>query len=85
MKLRRIGNSIGTTFTKEALQQAGFSESEELVVSAFPGEIRIKRAGGRQVLELSIAEVKALATGTIDSRAGQAACAKARKLLAPEG
>ena len=84
MKLRRIGNSIGTTFTKEALQQAGFSESDEVVLSASPGEIRIKRASGRQVLELSLAEIKALAAGSIDSKAGQTACAKARKLLEPE-
>ncbi len=81
MKLRRLGNSLGTTFSKELLGRAGFSEDDELEVTAAPGELHIRRANGAQVLELSVAEVKALAAGNMDSRAGQTASAKARKLL----
>jgi len=81
MKLRKIGNSLGTTFDKPTLAKAGFSELDSLVVTSAPGEIRIRRAGGRQTLELSETEIKALATGDVNSKAGKAVSMKARKLL----
>lgn len=81
MKLRKIGNSLGTTFDKATLARAGFGENDVLVVTSAPGEIKIRRAGGRQVLELAEAEIRAVATGDMTSKAGKAAAAKARKLL----
>lgn len=81
MKLRKIGNSLGTTFDKPTLARAGFSEEDALVVTSTAGEIRIRRAGGRQTLELSEAEIKAVASGDTTSKAGKAVAAKARKLL----
>lgn len=81
MKLRKIGNSLGTTFDKATLARAGFSESDELVVTSTSGEIKIRRAGGRQALDLSESEVRAVAAGDTTSKAGKAVVAKARKLL----
>ncbi len=81
MKLRRIGNSLGTTFDKATLARAGFSEDDALVVTSTAGEIKIRRAGGRQVLDLAEAEIRAIATGDTTSKAGKALAAKARKLL----
>lgn len=81
MKLRKIGNSLGTTFDKATLARAGFGESDALIVSSTAGEIKIRRVGGRQVLDLSEAEVKAVASGDTTSKAGKAVAAKARKLL----
>lgn len=81
MKLRKIGNSLGTTFDKPTLAKAGFSEDDSLVVTSAPGEIKIRRAGGRQMLDLNEAEIKALAAGDVSSKAGKAVSAKARKLL----
>lgn len=82
MKLRRIGNSLGTTFGREVLRQAGLSGNEELEVTATPGEIRLRRAGGRLVLEITRPEANALAAGNFDSKAGESALAKVRKMLA---
>lgn len=81
MKLRKIGNSLGTTFSKEVLQKAGFAADDQLEVTASAGEIRLRRAGGRLVLELTKAEAGALAEGKMDSKAGLSALAKARKLM----
>lgn len=81
MNLRKIGNSLGTTFDKLTLARAGFGESDTLVITSSPGEIRIRRAGGRQTLDLSEAEILALASGDVTSKAGKAVAAKARKLL----
>lgn len=81
MKLRKIGNSLGTTFDKATLARAGFGESDALVVTSTAGEIKIRRAGGRQVLDLAEAEIRAVATGDTTSKVGKAAAAKARKLL----
>lgn len=81
MKLRKIGNSLGTTFDKATLARAGFGESDDLVVTSVPGEIKIRRSGGRQSLDLSESEIRALASGDTTSKAGKAVAAKARKLL----
>lgn len=81
MKLRKIGNSLGTTFDKVTLARAGFGENDALVVTSSSGEIKIRRAGGRQVLDLAEAEIRAIAMGDTTSKAGKAAAAKARKLL----
>lgn len=81
MKLRRIGNSLGVTFDKPTLARAGFGEGDQLVVTSATGEIKIRRAGGRQALDLSEAEIRAVATGDTTSKAGKAVAAKARKLL----
>lgn len=81
MKLRKIGNSLGTTFDKATLARAGFGKADALAVTSAPGEIKIRRAGGRQALNLSEAELCALASGDTTSKAGKALAAKARKLL----
>lgn len=81
MKLRKIGNSLGTTFDKATLARAGFIEDDALVVTSTSGEIKIRRAGGRQALDLSEAEIRAVAAGDVNSKAGKAVVAKARKLL----
>lgn len=81
MKLRKIGNSLGATFDKPTLARAGFGEGDPLVVSSTPGEIKIRRAGGRQALDLSEAEIRAVAAGDTTSKAGKTVVAKARKLL----
>lgn len=81
MKLRKIGNSLGLTFDKATLARAGFGEGDPLMVSSTPGEIKIRRAGGRQTLDLSELEIRALAEGDTTSKAGRAVVAKARKLL----
>jgi antitoxin component of MazEF toxin-antitoxin module len=82
MRLRRIGNSLGTTFTKLALQDAGFTEDDELIVSAVPGEIRITKAAGDLLLEISPLEAEALASGRLRTRIGRSAVAKLKALLA---
>lgn len=84
MKLRRMGNSLGTTFSKDLLQKAGFSGDEELEVSVAPGEIRLRRANGRFVVELTKGEATALATGRMDSKAAESALGKVRKLVSGE-
>lgn len=81
MKLRRMGNSLGTTFSKGLLQKAGLSGDEELEVVAVPGEIRLRRANSRFVVELTKSEATALATGKMDSKAAETALGKVRKLV----
>lgn len=84
MKLRRIGNSLGTTFSKETLQKAGLSGDEELEVVAGVGEIRLRRASGRLVVEFTKAEAAALASGKLETKAAETALDKVRKLVAAE-
>ncbi len=81
MKLRKIGNSLGTTFSKDVLQKAGFTGDEALEVVASPGEIRLRRASGRIVIELTEAEANALAAGDMDAEAAVSALAKVRAMV----
>lgn len=81
MKLRRIGNSLGTTFSKELLERSGLKEDDELEIQATPGEIRIRRASSQLVVGLTELEAKALAAGHTGSRAWHSALTKVRKLI----
>lgn len=78
MKLRRIGNSLGTTFGKALLERAGFKEDDQLDIQAVPGEIQIRRASNRLVVELTQSEANALAEGNTKSRAWKSAMEKVR-------
>lgn len=80
MKLRKVGNSLGATFSKELLKEAGFSGDEELEVAAQEGEIMIRRTSVRLVVEFSKAEAEALAGEKLGTKAGKSALAKVRKL-----
>jgi len=85
MKLRKIGNSQGTTFSREVLNKAGFGEGQELDVLASPGEIRIVPAIVSGVtVSFTTAEAKALATGKLDSKSGEAALNKVRRIIGAE-
>ena len=85
MKLRKIGNSQGTTFSREVLNRAGFEEGQELDVLASPGEIRIVPAVVSGVtVSFTTAEAKALAIGKLDSKSGEAALNKVRRLIGAE-
>lgn len=85
MKLRKIGNSQGTTFSREVLNRAGFEEGQELDVLASPGEIRIVPAVVSGVtVSFTTAEAKALATGKLDSKSGEAALNKVRRIIGAE-
>ena len=82
MKLRKIGNSLGTTFNRELLERAGIDEGQELDVLAKPGEITIRpaiRTG--VVVEFTALEAKALAAGKLDTKAGESALNKVRSLI----
>ncbi|WIM05926.1 MAG: hypothetical protein OHM77_01130 [Candidatus Nitricoxidivorans perseverans] len=79
MKLRRIGNSLGTTFSKQLLNRAGFKGDDELEVAAVSGEIRIRHASSRLTIELTTAEAKALLEGATDTRAWKSAMNKVKK------
>jgi antitoxin component of MazEF toxin-antitoxin module len=78
MKLRRIGNSLGTTFGKALLDRAGFKEDDQLEIQAVPGEMRIRRASNGLVVELTQSEANALAEGNTKSRAWKSAIEKVR-------
>lgn len=85
MKLRKIGNSQGTTFSRDVLNKAGFADGQELDIVASPGEIKIVPAAVEGVLvSLTVAEARALASGKIDSRPGLAAVNKVRRLIGEE-
>lgn len=85
MKLRKIGNSQGTTFSREVLNRAGFEDGQELDVIASPGEIRIIPAVVSGVtVAFTTAEAKALAAGKLDSKSGEAALNKVRRLIGVE-
>lgn len=79
MKLRKIGNSLGTTFSRDLLERAGIDEGQRLEVSAKPGEITIRpsvRTG--IIVEFTPSEAKALAAGKLDTKAGESALNKLR-------
>ena len=80
MKLRKIGNSLGTTFSRELLQKAGLTGDEELEVITAHGEITLRKRSGVPV-EFSEAEAQALASGEYDTEAGQSALDKVRKAV----
>lgn len=84
MKLRKIGNSLGTTFGKDLLLKAGFSAEDELAVSASKGEIRVRLERSPVILELSKAEASALASGDFKSKAAQSVVAKALAAVAAD-
>lgn len=79
MKLRKIGNSLGTTFNRELLERAGIGEGQELDVIAKPGEITIRPATRiGVVVEFTALEAKALVAGKFDTKAGESALNKVR-------
>ena len=82
MKLRKIGNSQGTTFSRDMLNRAGFEDGQELDVLVSPGEIKIIPAVVSGVtVSFTTAEAKALATGELDSKFGEAALKKVRRII----
>lgn len=85
MKLRRIGNSLGTTFSKELLQQVGLAENDELAMMVVDGELRIRRAPKSDIMELSGPEITALAAGDLASEIGRQLQARAKAFLSEQG
>lgn len=81
LKLRRIGNSVGLTFSKETLARAGFDDDEKIALFVVPGEIRLRSGSDRHRLDLSQSEIKALASGELGGKEGKAVLAKAKSLL----
>jgi antitoxin component of MazEF toxin-antitoxin module len=81
LKLRRIGNSVGLTISKETLSRAGFDNDEKIALFVAPGEIRLRSASDRHRLDLSQSEIKALVGGDLDGKDGKALIAKAKSLL----
>ena len=81
MKLRRIGNSLGTTFSRELLQKAGLTGDEELEIVTAHGEITLRKSRSGVPVEFSEAEAQALASGEYDTEAGQSALDKVRKAV----
>lgn len=82
MKLRKIGNSQGTTLSREVLNKAGFEDGQELDLIAWPGEIRIVPAVVTRVtVSFTAAEARALADGEFDSESGESALQKVRSVL----
>jgi len=85
MKLRKVGNSLGTTFSREVLSKAGFAEGDELEVVVSAGEIAIRPAVlTKVVVEFTPAEAKALTTGKLDSKLAESALNKVRRELGVE-
>lgn len=85
MKLRKIGNSQGTTFSRDTLNRAGFEDGQELDVLVSPGEIKIVPAVVSGVtVSFTTAEAKALATRKLDSKSGEAALSKVRRMIGAE-
>ena len=85
MKLRKIGNSQGTTFSRDTLTRAGFEDGQELDVLVSLGEIKIVPAVVSGVtVSFTTAEAKALATGKLDSKSGEAALNKVRRMIGAE-
>lgn len=85
MRLRKIGNSQGTTFSRDMLNKAGFEDGQELDVLVSPGEIKIVPAVVSGVMvSFTIAEARALAAGQLDSNSGEAALSKVRRLIGAE-
>jgi antitoxin component of MazEF toxin-antitoxin module len=81
-KLRKIGNSNGTTFSQEILNAAGFKPGQLLDMMVSPGEIKIVPAVESGVMVVFTAdEAQAVATGQLDTQAGLSALNKVRKGL----
>jgi hypothetical protein len=80
-----MGNSLGTTFSKELLMRAGITAEHNLEVTATHGELCIKRVSDQLLLKLTPAEVKAVAEGKFNSKAGESAVEKAKRLLDGKG
>jgi len=85
MKLRRIGNSLGTTFSREVLQKAGLTGEEEFELIVAHGEIKLRRATERVVVEFTKAQAVALAATQSANKDAEAALCKVRKLVVEEG
>ena len=82
-KLRRIGNSYGTTFSQEVLNAAGLKKEQDLELRVSPGEIRIVPAVASGVtVMLTADEAQAIAASELDSEAGRAALDKIKKGIA---
>lgn len=81
MKLRKIGNSLGTTFSREVLQKAGLDGDEELEIFVSRGEITLRKAKGGISVEFSKVEADALAAGKFDTKAAMAGLEKVRKAV----
>ena len=85
MKLRKIGNSQGTTFSRDMLGKAGFEDGQELEVVVSAGEIKIVPAVVKGVtVSFTAAEAKALTSGKLDSKSGEAAVNKVRRMMGAE-
>lgn len=81
MKLRKIGNSLGTTFTRDILATAGFTEDVELDIVATPGEIRLHPPAGAAIrIEFTAQEAESLFRGNIDADFLAAARIKLREM-----
>lgn len=65
-KLRKIGNSVGLTIPQRVLDLAGFTEGQQVALTAKAGSITI--TSDLQVeIGLTLDEAKALAAGEQDS------------------
>jgi len=42
-RLRRVGNSVGSTFSRDTLAVTGFNEGDRVLVHAEPGRIELRR------------------------------------------
>lgn len=82
MKLRKVGNSLGTTFSRDVLAKAQFSEGQDLEITATRGEIKIRLAKNSLLMVgLTPGEAAALVTGDLKSEDGKAAVAKVRQTM----
>lgn len=81
MKLRPIGNSVGTVFSKDVLQRSGLAEGDELVADVAPGEIRLRRAGAALMLPVTEGEAREIASGTTSKKTWASVAARARRLV----
>lgn len=69
----------------ESAFNPGFEDGQELDVLASPGEIKIVPAVVNGVtVSFTTAEAKALATGKLDSKSGEAALNKVRRVIGAE-
>ncbi|GEM_PF-1203317 len=66
--------------SQDVLKAAGFSCDDELEIAASSGEIAIRRANIRLVVEFTKAEADALASDEMATKASKSALAKVRKL-----
>lgn len=82
IKLRRVGNSLGTTFSRELLTSAGLVGDEDFEVVTSLGEIRLRRVSPAVVVELSVDEAGALVAGEVGTKAAKSAREKLGHALA---